>query len=415
VPWLPPSPESRSLFRFAAVAVFLGFALVTVAFLLFGDGSRASATRALNEEASLLAVILNHSPELPRTRAILELVKRETADRPITIEAFIVAPPGETVYEAARESERKRPWEEVQQRVATDWPRYLLATVPLHRDPAAPEKITGDLYVAGRWTGANPSLALAAGAIAAALTALLFAPLVVTLTRNVYNPLHKIVEANRASLGGRNLYLMVPPAVAPPGELREVLFHRNHVLETLKTREETLARRTHDMEVFFEFTRQLALVRDPADVPRLSLSAMANSVEFDVACMVINRDDVHYLMVRAAAPLSEYAQAEAERLAVAAYCDRSSVQMAGEKLDTVQQILDPRGTLLEGPFPSAYWAEIGYERRVVGVVGFLAQTEKKFNTEALRFLNFVAAAVSLAVKRSQGSRTAGAPRQPGAS
>lgn len=406
--WLPPSTESRQLLKLGAITLAVSFALITV--LHFSSSRklrRAEAEHALRDQATVFAAVLNHSPELTRTHELLVALAADTAQVAIPMEGFIVAGADE-VRASARSLEEKTPWEGVQARLHAVWPKMLLVQVPLHRDPNRPGKETGQLYLAAPFTPDNrlvPSLRVAA--LGCGLLLLLALPMFYVLNRNWFIPLHRITQANRSTLEGRTSYQLLPSQVAPPGEIREIIFHRNHVLETLKQREEGLSRRSHDMEALYEFARALGQTRDLADIPPMALTQMAPSVPYDVGCMVLFSDDTHTMWMRSGVPLGESSLAEVERLAVEAYYERSAVQMAGEKLDVILQVVDPRAQVLDTRFRSWYWSVVTSDARAIGVVGCLGLRDRQFHADAMRFVNFMALAISLAFKRQSGLRIEG--------
>lgn len=132
--------------------------------------------------ATAVAAALDASPELPRTHAILQRLAATQA-----MEAFIVAPgpPGgrgegpDNVRASARDSENGQDWSAVAGRVTQAWPAVDVVRVPLHRDPAAPQKTTGALLLAAPAAPPPPSLMPSAGIALAAVAASALALLLV--------------------------------------------------------------------------------------------------------------------------------------------------------------------------------------------------------------------------------------------
>jgi len=384
--WLPPSSEGKQLFGIGIITVMLTL-------VLLGAWHYMAALRVHNEtdirnQASVLASSLANVDAATASK-IIASVDGRMVSLGGPLEAVLVQGERGTVLASGTPDDVGKPYETAEARIHSRWSSAALGKAPAGENT---------LYVFAPSSNASEAASRLSVAFAASLLlGLLFIPFFFLLNRSYVAPVHRLAEANRAALGKPGN--IVPAASFPPGDLRDVVTHRNQVLETLKVKEEALGRRTSDMEALYEYSQKVGLSREAPDIPDLALTFLSRSVDYDMAAMLVFTDMQRSLNMRSRGPISEMLAADVERLAVDAHYEKSGILLEGEKLDTAHSIADVRAAKLDGKFKSLHWAPITVERKQVGILGFMALPDKHFSTDAVRFLNILAQNTSLALEK----------------
>lgn len=385
--WLPPSAEGKQLVGFGLASVLVGFIIITLLqFLAATRNAELQARELLQSRAVGLAAWLEKNPGLPPMRERIVELK----DFMPHAEVYVADDAG-TIVAATRADLAGQRWHASLPGVAHAW---------VVDAPCRAVDFSGTVHIVSRQQGTPPGTVILFSLGACVVSLLICLPFFFRLTRDWLVPVHAIAECDRRRADPQSGQREVlEPSAVPSGDLREVVTHRNILLDTLTQTQEALSRRTSDMEVLYEFSREVGLSREAPHLPGLALAYLARSVDYHVACMLVFHEGQYSLTVRSRASLSELLAAEVEHVTLESYYEKSGVLIDGSNVATTSVVGDVRAPRLEGRVRSAHWSAITVERKQVGVIGMMTLGERSFSTDAVRLLNILAQNTSLALEK----------------
>jgi signal transduction histidine kinase/ActR/RegA family two-component response regulator len=380
--WLPTSHEGKQLFGLGVGSVVAILVLVAgvFSFLVYG-AVQGQAERDLEARAEVIAALLR--PDEAR------LAQLEQEGR--VLQAWILARDG-TVKDSTMSTMKGQRGDDARSILRGIWPDAIVTHTAIGG---------GDtLYVAAlkpEISRVVPTAIIGLGA--SLLLGFLALPFFVRLGANWVTPLNRILEADRPTREDRN-GVQLQPQTYPSGVLRELVARRNQRLEALRAKEDALSRRSADMEVLYELSRQLGLSREAPDIPDLALEHLAKVVDYDVACVLVFSDDQRSLTLRSRGPAQEVVKAEVEGMAVNAFFEKTGILLDNESLQVGQHVNDVRAARIEGKVKAWYWTTIAVSNKTVGVMGVLSTTDKTpLSPEGSRLVGIVAQNTSLALEK----------------
>lgn len=372
--WLPTSSEGKQLYGLglgSLVAIIAGvagmFALISVR-LVFTE----SEVALRNEAALVASVTPATSGALPATADGQHLhVWRVGADGRVA-SSSLPAMVGKTSDEA-------------QALLQDVWQNPMTASAPVGGDTltlGAPRPPVGPV-LAQIGTGFAVSLFLIVLAI----------PFLKRLGTSWVTPVELFYEGDRDDKP-------LPITIFPSGMLRELVTRRNQRMEILRAKEGALSRRSAQMEVLYDLSREMGLSRDAPDVPNLALTSLSKAVDYDIGALLLITEDRPVLRLRSRGPVRDGVKAETEVAAVNAFFERAGILLDNDRLEVTDGAVDPRGPLLEGTIRAAQWVPLVVNGRTVGVMGVLSLSDRgAMSAESLRTLNIIAQNVALALEK----------------
>jgi signal transduction histidine kinase/CheY-like chemotaxis protein len=397
--WLRASPEARHLLLFGILTVLSGLVLLSVfryvmTLHAFEDNDMHRISRYFNDRAQQSHVVFDNLydtdvsvREMQRTSKIVEDCLRDVwhAHDQAPGHAWIVIDndvkwPERSTWDSVRDKLHD-PVSRTSVQDANNPPTH--ATLYMSPPPSLDDALVKSL----QWEAATPFLLL-----------LPLTPFFYLLYRKWLDPISRILDADR-SMGEKKTLALLEPTTFPPGTVRQLVLHRNNILEALHAKEDALSRRTADIEFLYEFSRQAGLSRQAPDIPGLALLYLSKAVDFDAACMLVFADAQRSITLRSRAPMSEMLAADVEGQALNAYYEKCGILLDSTKLETSMIVGDVRAARLEGKITSSAWAPIMQETKQVGVMGMLNLGDHKVSNDNVRFLNVLAQNTSLALTK----------------
>lgn len=414
--WLPTSAEGKQLFRFGIASAIGIVVLITAVFALACLNLLNHRNDAdLNQEARQLAAIVSGDEtdaQLNTTLQKLSDSSHRLADGTQSRQAWVVSR-----NNIIRASTFPHPDENAGDQAANvlraQWQSFRLAHATLDNGD--------ELFLAQRQPLILPILIVVFECLGAGILLCgLILPLCIHVNSRWVRPLTRLLEAERpARKGAGKTGAAASDGEAldatsfPGGIVREIVERRNRRIERLAATDLEISRRSNEMEVLYDLSRELGLSREaPADIPSLALTYLSRAVDYDVGAMFIFTDETPVLTLRTRGPAHEVLLAEVDGQAINAFFERTGILIESETVRTNVLVADVRAPRVEGAIRLSHWVPVTLRDRTVGVMGVLfaassvtaSPVGKTLSVDDSRVVGIVAQNMSLSFEKAQMQR-----------